>query len=84
MHGILQEKMDRQQRSRGEEVVAAAKKCLVDSPHPVIRKIECQYHDGVLVLRGRVSTYFHKQMAQEAVSSLDSIDEVLNEIQVSR
>jgi len=63
--------------------MAAARKRLWDSPHMMIRRVECHYCDGALVLRGRLPSYFLKQMAQEAVCSLDAIDEVVNEIEVS-
>ena len=49
-----------------------------------LRCIHCEFqqHDHVLTLRGRVSRYYLKQLAQEIVKSLDGVDQVVNLIQV--
>ena len=46
------------------------------------RQVSCEYQQGVLLLRGRLWTYYQKQVAQEAVKGLDSVRQVVNEIEV--
>jgi hypothetical protein len=52
------------------------------SPYLPLRYIECQLDSGVLVLRGRVPTYYLKQLAQTIGRSLRGIDRVVNELRV--
>ena len=47
-----------------------------------LRNISCNYHNGMLVLRGCVPTYYLKQMAQEVVTQLEGVEHVENRIQV--
>jgi hypothetical protein len=44
--------------------------------------ITCEELDGILVLRGLVPTYFHKQLAQQALLANPSLGDVRNEIDV--
>ncbi|MBN2292086.1 MAG: BON domain-containing protein [Pirellulales bacterium] len=64
------------------EVVKSAKDHLKKNPYPDIRNVSCNCDRGVLVLRGNVSSYHHKQVAQEAVFGLDGVTRILNEIEV--
>ena len=47
-----------------------------------LRRISCQFQDGVLTLRGRVPTYHLKQLAQTLVGSLEGVRSVCNELDV--
>jgi len=47
-----------------------------------VNRVSCEYQDGLLVLRGTVSSFYQKQIAQEAVRNLDGVRQVRNEIQV--
>ena len=62
--------------------IAAAR--LHNSPYAALRTVECQYRDGVLVLRGRLQTYYLKQMAQAMMTELDGVMEIANSIEVVR
>jgi TPR repeat protein len=64
-------------------VVAKAKERLKMAPYPPVRNVSCEYDDGVLFLRGEVPTFFEKQLAQEAVSKLNGVSRVVNEIKVA-
>jgi osmotically-inducible protein OsmY len=55
---------------------------LHDSIYLDLRHVSCAYHDGVLVLQGRLPTYHLKQMAQEAVNHLDGVERIENRIEV--
>jgi osmotically-inducible protein OsmY len=71
-----------EQNVRSFEIVAAAKARLSASSHPALRNVTCKYDDGVLVLRGRLSRFFHKQLAQEAVARIEGVEQVVNKIEV--
>ena len=44
--------------------------------------VSCEFHEGVLTLRGRVSSYYLKQLAQELIRRLDGAEEVNNRLEV--
>ena len=52
-------------------------------PHLSRRRVRVTTEHGRVVLRGRVSSFFEKQLAQEAVRRLDGIQEISNEIEVA-
>jgi osmotically-inducible protein OsmY len=55
---------------------------LQHSPYRAIRRVSCRYDEGVLTLIGRVPTFHYKQLAQTAVTDLDGIRVIVNEIEV--
>ena len=54
------------------------------SAYAPVRRVLCAYEDGVLVLFGQLSSYFHKQVAQEAVADLAGVRQVRNDIEVEQ
>ncbi len=62
----------------------AALRCLAASPYPTLRDIQCDCRDGRITLRGRVASYYLKQMAQEVVRELYEADRITNQIEVIR
>jgi osmotically-inducible protein OsmY len=44
--------------------------------------VSCECEHGVVFLRGRVQSYYHKQLAQEAVGKIDGVAQVVNEVEV--
>ncbi|MCA9130304.1 MAG: BON domain-containing protein [Planctomycetales bacterium] len=52
------------------------------SPHLAGHNVFCQEESGVVVLHGRVSSFFQKQMAQEALRKLSGVEKVINELEV--
>ena len=46
------------------------------------RQVEAEAEQGRVVLRGTVGSYYQKQLAQEAVRSVEGVDEVDNHIEV--
>jgi hypothetical protein len=73
---------DHKCKQRFERMIDMAQTRLRQSPYPLLKRISCDYNEGVLVLRGRLPNYHHKQMAQESVRWLDGISEIVNEIEV--
>jgi len=69
-------------RAAFQETADAAKECLQSSPYGVLRWVSCECHDGVLFLRGCLSSFYHKQLAQEAVARVNGVTQVVNEIEV--
>jgi hypothetical protein len=65
-----------------EDIEGAAKKCLRESPYKVFTWLSCECDHGVLFLRGRLSSFYLKQLAQEAVARIKGIIQVVNEIEV--
>jgi len=64
-------------------VAQAARRRLEMSPYVGIRKLSCECNDeGVLVLRGRLASFYHKQLAQHAVLDLQGVTQVVNEVEV--
>jgi hypothetical protein len=59
-----------------------AERCLRRNPYLALRNVGCDWLDGVLVLRGCLPSYYLKQIAQEAVASLEGVGRIDNQIQV--
>lgn len=69
--------------SSSHELAKAAKKRLKGTFYRSIRGLTCECDDGgVLYLRGRLFSYYHKQLAQEAVSDLPGIVGIVNQTEV--
>lgn len=64
------------------EIAAIAEARLSASSHPALRKVRCKYDNGVLVLRGRLNTFFHSQLAQETVAKINGVRRVVNQIEI--
>jgi osmotically-inducible protein OsmY len=75
-------RVGRQSMARNGDIAAAARNRLQASAYRGVRSIVCDYHEGVLVLRGRVSSYHQKQLAQEAIRRVAGILEIVNAVQV--
>ncbi len=64
--------------------------CLEDQVHDAIkqspylsyRQLSCETNDGRVILRGRVSSFFQKQMAQETVRQISGIVSIENCLEV--
>lgn len=55
---------------------------LRQSPYAEIRGVACEVREGVLILRGRVTSFFHKQVALATVRQLGSVEQVRNDLEV--
>ena len=52
------------------------------APHVARRRLRFETEGGHVVIRGTVSSYFQKQMAQEAIRKLDGVQAINNELEV--
>jgi len=58
-------------------------KAIVHSPYIARAAMQCETSGGRVTLRGRVGSYFQKQMAQEAVLRIDGVTEIENLLEVN-
>lgn len=72
-----------QEHAERRTVTAAARERLARCGRHGLTAIRCEHHEGVLFLRGRVPSYYLKQMAQEAVRTVAGVEEIVNCIEVS-
>jgi osmotically-inducible protein OsmY len=63
-------------------VAGCAEVRLRDNSYRVLKNIACDYRDGVLTLRGRVPSYYLKQVAQETVARIAGVQRIDNQIEV--
>ncbi len=52
------------------------------NPYLVSRRVHIQLAGGNVTLSGTVSSYYHKQMAQEIVRRIEGVEQVANELEV--
>ncbi|MCA9068871.1 MAG: BON domain-containing protein [Planctomycetaceae bacterium] len=64
------------------EVLNEVHQALSEQLFRLSQNLTCEFREGLLLLRGRVSSYYHKQVAQEAVRRLDAVDQIINQIEV--
>jgi osmotically-inducible protein OsmY len=64
------------------DVEETARVRLQHSPYRAIRRITCEFDAGVLSLQGRVATFHYKQLAQVAVSEIEGVKQIRNNIEV--
>ncbi len=66
---------------RQARVTELAERRLRSHPYLALYSVSCDYLDGVLVLRGCLPTYYHKQVAQEVVAPLEAVEHIDNQIE---
>jgi len=59
-----------------------AKQRIFRQPHLAPQRIWSEYDVDRLFLRGQVPSFYHKQLAQEAILGMVGVDHVVNEIEV--
>ena len=64
------------------EVQLRAQTALASSPIYELRDLQVEHRQGTLVISGTVSSFYHKQLAQEVVRSVCRSIEVINSIRV--
>jgi hypothetical protein len=65
-----------------EDVQPRAQAALASSPFYELRELQVEWRDETLTLSGCVSSFYHKQLAQEVVRSVCKEIEVVNSIHV--
>ncbi|GIX00007.1 MAG: hypothetical protein KatS3mg111_3339 [Pirellulaceae bacterium] len=52
------------------------------SPHLAGNRVFCQEEAGIIVLHGKVKSFYQKQMAQEVLRRLDGVERIINQLEV--
>jgi hypothetical protein len=52
------------------------------SPYLALQHVSCEFRAGVLILRGRLPSYYLKQIAQAVVASVERVERIDNRIEV--
>jgi osmotically-inducible protein OsmY len=60
-----------------------AQQRILSSSYAEVRCVRCEVRDGVLYLRGQVTSFYLKQMSQETIRSIEGIDAIYNCVQVN-
>ena len=72
------------ERGVGDAVVASKARQILDgSNYLALRRLQCECHDGQLVLLGRVPTFYLKQMAQTLVRQIPQVRKIENKVDVA-
>ena len=53
-----------------------------NSPHFELRRLQLKDANGALVITGKVSCYYHKQLAQETIKPLRGDFQLVNRVHV--
>lgn len=64
------------------EIVIGALQRLRSCHNFELKRLHCTAHAGNLILRGQVSSYYLKQLAQEIVRSLNGVHRIVNQLEV--
>lgn len=70
--------------TQDQRIANAIRACLQQSPYLAIRKLTCDFREGVAILRGAVPTYYTRQVAMIAACGVDGVQEIDDRIQVSQ
>jgi osmotically-inducible protein OsmY len=68
--------------TQADHIIALAKDRILHESHLSSQRIWCEYNAKRLYLRGQVPSFYLKQLAQTAVSGMDGVAQVVNEIEV--
>lgn len=60
-----------------------AQQALAGSDYAELRQLDCEVFAGVLTLRGTVSSFYMKQLAQESLRGLDNVRYIANQVRVA-
>ena len=63
--------------------VPALRRELASSPYWSLRQIDCYWHEGRVIVRGTVTSFYLKQLAQSAASRIAGVGRVQIEIDVT-
>jgi hypothetical protein len=80
--GGRQEDLPHRSKER-QAVEAEARSRLRASGYHQLRIVSCEFREGVLTLRGHVSTFYLKQVAQTLIRDLDGAGEINNRLEVA-
>ena len=65
-----------------EHLIHHLESALGANPHMRGQSLRIEHKAGRVVVRGRVRSYYQKQMAQESLLRIEGVDELDNEVEV--
>ena len=65
-----------------ESIAQSVKECLRLHIYRELRSLSSEFCNGIVTLRGEVTTYFNKQLAQESIRRLASVKVIINSVTV--
>jgi osmotically-inducible protein OsmY len=68
--------------TRDRQTIDSASRRLAQSGYHQHRRVSLDFHEGVLTLRGIVSSFFLKQLAHVLVADVVGIEEIANRLEV--
>ena len=60
-----------------------AKTCLKASPYLAVRRLRCEWEQGILFLRGNLDSFYLKSVAQQTLARVNGTTPLVNEIVVA-
>nr|WP_236649902.1 BON domain-containing protein [Rhodopirellula sp. SM50] len=76
---MLENDLKQTQQEEREQILL---RTLGESGHTQLTNVACDYCDGRIVLTGRVTSYYLKQLAQEIVRKVDATGPIENRLRV--
>jgi osmotically-inducible protein OsmY len=73
---------DTLERSSDRGLMEAVARALRTTGHPALRSLDIEISGGVVILWGRVPSYYQKQLAQETVQRVDGVQGIANGLEV--
>jgi osmotically-inducible protein OsmY len=70
------------QCSADRKLMDAVVRALHDTGQPALRGVDIEISGGVVILWGRVPSYYQKQLAQEAAQRVSGIQGIANGLEV--
>ena len=70
-------------RGPNTTLIDRASQALERSPHIASRDLQIESDQGRVVLKGSVSSYYQKQMAQEILRRVDGVETIDNHLEVA-
>jgi osmotically-inducible protein OsmY len=64
------------------DVRELAERRLRGNPYLALKNVSCEYREGVLTLRGRLPTYYLRQVARAAVAGMEGVEAIVDCIEV--
>ena len=69
-------------RLSDQAIAELAGRRLRESPYASIRRLSCEFQGGVLTVRGTLSSFYQKQLAQTVLRKIEGVRQIVNCVEV--
>ena len=80
--GLQMESAPRLSFHEQQAIQAASEAVLSSNSHLLNEPVFCSFRDGIIILTGRVRSFYKKQIAQTIVAEIAGVQQVVNQIEV--